>query len=550
MDEVTDRPEDGARAGVAPEGTAAQPAASSTTRALARAGVTVTALFALSRLLGYLRYVVIANAVPDPSQLDAFFAAFRIPDLLFQLVAAGALSSALIPVVAGLFATEQAARAWRVVSTVATLMLSVLVLLAGIVLLIAPQLVAVITPGFTEDELALTTELTRIMVAAPVFLAAGAVATSVLNARNRFAAAAVAPVVYNLAIILGALVLVPVLGVAGLAVSVVLGALGHLAVQVPSVVRLGARIRPAVDLRDAQARKAFLLMAPRALGLASTQVVFVVMTGLASTLPAGSIAVFNFAFAVLQIPIGVIGVPLGVVLLPSMSREAATGNLDAFRRLLVRGLSMLAWVMVVLTAIGVVLAQDITRLLFDYGSIGEAALELTGETLAVFLLGMTAHSLIAVLARAFYARQDTLTPVGAAVVAVLVDIALASVLVGPFGVPGLAAAIATGAWVELALLAVLMRRAMPGLGLGHVAWVLARTAVAAGAGAAAGWLVHGWLLGAWGEDPGPLLLLVRCAIVALAGGLVAVAASLALRIDEVRSIIGIVVDLLRRRGRA
>ena len=127
---------------------------------------------------------------------------------------------------------------------------------------------------------------------------------------------------------------------------------------------------------------------------------------------------FNFAFAVLQIPIGVIGVPLGVVLLPSLSREAATGGMDAFRRLLVRGLSMLGLVMVAIAALGIVVAEDVTRLLFGYGSIGDAALELTATTLAVFMLGLTAHSLIAVVARAFYALQDTATPVAAALLAV------------------------------------------------------------------------------------------------------------------------------------
>jgi putative peptidoglycan lipid II flippase len=523
---------------------------SSRTRALARAGITVTFLFLLSRILGYLRYVVIANAVPDPSQLDSFFAAFRIPDFLFQLVAAGALSSALIPVIAGLFATEQEARAWRVVSTVTTLMLSALLVLAGIVLLFAPQLVAFITPGFDEEELALTTELTRIMVLSPLFLAAGAVATSALNARGRFGAAAVAPLVYNIAIILGAIVLVPVLGINGLALSVVLGAAGHVLVQLPSLARIGARIRPRLDLGDAEARKALLLMAPRALGLGATQVVFLVMTGLASTLAEGSIAVFNFAFAVLQIPIGVIGVPLGVVLLPSLSREAATGGMDAFKRLLVRGMSMLGLVMIAIAALGIVVAEDVTRLLFDYGSIGDTALELTATTLAVFLVGLTAHSLIAVVARAFYALQDTATPVAAALLAVVINIVAANALVGSYGVAGLAAAIAIAAWLELLALVLLLGRRVPGLGLGHVAVVMTKALIASVAGGVVAWLVYEALLGAWGQDPGFLLLLVRTTVTTICGGVVIIGASAALRIEELRTIVGLVVDLLRRKGRA
>ena len=524
-------------------------AVASTTRSLARAGIIVTAAFAVSRVLGYLRYIVIAAAVPDAAQLDAFFAAFRIPDFLFQLVAAGALSSAMIPVVAGLFATDAHARAWRVVSTVTTLMLGVLALLALLVLVFAPALVAFITPGFDDAQLEMTVELTRIMVLAPLFLAAGAVATSVLNASGRFGAAAVAPVVYNVAIIIGALLFVPVFGVVGLAIGVVAGSLGHLLVQVPVLGRIGARIRPRMDLADTEARHTLALMAPRALGLGAVQVVFLVMTSLASTLSTGAIAAFTFAFAVLQIPIGVIGVPLGVVLLPSLSREAATGDGEAFRSLLLRALRLLAFVMVPIATIGFVVAGDVTQLLFDYGATDQALLDTTSVALQAFLLGVTAHSLIAVLARAFYARQDTLTPVLAALVAVAVDIAAAVVLVGPYGVVGLAAAIAIGAWVETMLLAVLLRRHVPGLALGSVARVLLVTSVIALAGAAVAFVVRQALVGLSGEDPSQLVVLAQLVVTTAAGALVVVAAAAALRMEELRTIVGVMADLMRRRGR-
>ena len=520
-----------------------------TTRTLARAGIIVTVAFAISRVLGYLRYVVIAAAVPDPSQLDSFFAAFRIPDFLFQLVAAGALSSAMIPVVAGLFATDEDARAWRVVSTVTTLMLSVLAVLALLVLVFAPALVPVITPGFDDAQLAQTVELTRVMVLAPLFLAAGAVATSVLNAKGRFGAAALAPIVYNVAIIVGALLFVPPFGVVGLAIGVVLGALGHLLVQLPVMRRVGARITPRVDLGDSDARKTLVLMAPRALGLGAVQVGFLVMTSLASTLATGAIAAFTFAFAVLQIPIGVIGVPLGIVLLPSLSRESALGDADAFRRLLVGALRLLAFVMVPITAIGFVVAGDVTRLLFDYGATDEPLLDATSAALQAFLLGLTAHSLIAVLARAFYARQDTLTPVLAALVAVAVDIAFAVALVGTFGVVGLAAAIAIGAWVETLLLAVILRRRVAGLDLGSVVRVgLVSTALAL-VGAAVAYAVNNALVTAWGEDASQVLVLVRLVVATAAGGLVVVAGAAALRMEELRTIVGVMADLMRRRGR-
>jgi putative peptidoglycan lipid II flippase len=525
-------------------------AGSATTRALARAGLIVTSLFLLSRVLGYVRTVAIAASVPDIAQLSPFFAAFRIPDFLFQLVAAGALSSALIPVIAGLFATDEEARAWRVVSTVTTLMLSVLLVLTAIVLVFAPQLVAFIAPGFNPEQLAQTTQLTRIMMLSPLFLAAGAVATSALNARGRFAAAGMAPLVYNLAIIVGAVVLVPIFGIPGLAYGVVLGAACHVLVQVPSLVRIGARIRLRVDLGDAQARLALVLMAPRAIGLGATQVVFLVMTSLATTLGADALAVFNFAFILLQIPIGVFGVPLGVVLLPSLSREAATGGMVAFRRLLVRGLSILAFVMIGIAALGIVVSEDVVRILFGVANIGEAAIESTAGLLAIFLVGLTAHSLIAVLARAFYALQDTKTPVLAALLAVVVNIVVANALVGPLGLNGLAVAIAIAAWLETIALVVLLERRVEGLGMRHVWIVMAKSLVVSAAGAVVAYAVAQLMVIAWGEDPGYIALIVRTGLTVAAGGLVIVAGSLALRIGELQTIVGLMSDLIRRRGRA
>ena len=525
-------------------------AGSPTTRALARAGLIVTGLFLLSRILGYVRTVAIAASVPHIAQLSPFFAAFRIPDFLFQLVAAGALSSALIPVISGLFATDEEARAWRVVSTVTTLMLSALLVLAAIVLVFAPQLVAFIAPGFDAGQLVETTQLTRIMVLSPMFLAGGAVATSALNSRGRFAAAGMAPLVYNLAIILGAVVLVPIFGIPGLAYGVVLGAAGHLLVQVPSLVRIRARIRPRVDLGDAQARLALVLMAPRAFALGATQVVFLVMTSLATTLGADALAVFNFAFILLQIPIGVIGVPLGVVLLPSLSREAATGGMVAFRRLLVRGLSILAYVMIGIAALGIVVSEDVVRILFHVAHLSESAIEATGALLAIFLLGLTAHSMIAVLARAFYALKDTKTPVIAALLAVVVNIVVANALVGSLGLNGLAVAIAVAAWLETIALVVLLERRVEGLGMRHVWIVIAKSLVVSVAGAAVAYAIAHLLVLAFGDDPGFIALIVRTGLTVAAGGLVIVAGSRALRIGELGTIVGLMFDLIRRRGRA
>ena len=304
-------------------------------------------------------------------------------------------------------------------------MLIGLIVFAVALFILAPVVVPFITPGFGGAKLDQTIELTRIMLLSPIFLAMGAVATSVLNAGGRFAASAVAPIVYNLAIIGGALILGPSLGVEGLAISVVLGSLGHLLVQLRPMARLGFRYTPRIDAGDPQARKALILMAPRAIGLGVTQITFIVVTALASQLGEGAVTDFNLAFALLQIPLGIIGVPLGIVVLPTLSREAAVGRESAFASLLTRALRLLVYVMVPIAVLTAVVRQPVVEILFGGGKIDQADLDLIAITLVGFVVGLTAHALIAVLARAFYARQDTATPVAAAVGAVAVNCTLA-----------------------------------------------------------------------------------------------------------------------------
>ncbi len=519
-------------------------------RTLARAGLIVSGAFLISRVLGWVRLVVIANTIESPRELDAFFAAFRIPDLLFQLVAAGALSSALIPVVVGVVETDGERRAWQVVSTVVNLMLMAVLILAVIVLLGADILVPLYTNGFEPATMARTIELTRIMVLSPIFLALGSAATSVLNARGRFAAAATAPIVYNLAIIGATVLLAPTMGVVGVAIGVVTGSLGHLLVQLAPLRSIGFRYTPRIESGDPAARQALRLMAPRAVGLGASQITFVVVTALATNVGVGAVTAFTIAFTLLQIPIGVIGVPLGVVLFPALSREAATGDRTAFVGLLTRAMRLIAFVMLPIAVVAAVVRVEVVALLF--GSLDAQTILLTADTFLAFLVGLVAHALIAVLARAFYARQDTLTPVIAAVGAVTVNTTLATMLVGPLGLPGIAVAIAIAAWLEAATLLVLLRKRVGRLGLAAVASLAARTAIATTVAAGAAYQVHVIVgpalapdlavggLAAW---PGLTALIVL--VGATFAGMF-VAAALALRIGELRSIVEIMVDALRR----
>ncbi len=519
-------------------------------RTLARAGLIVSGAFLVARVLGWVRLVVIANTIDSTGELDAFFAAFRIPDLLFQLVAAGALSSALIPVVAGVLETDGERRAWRVVSTVINLMLIAVLILAVVVLLGADVLVPIYANGFEPATMARTIELTRIMVLSPILLSLGAAATSVLNARGRFAAAATAPIVYNLAIIGATVLLAPTMGVVGVAIGVVMGSLGHLLIQLAPLRSIGFRYTPRIEAGDPAARRALALMAPRAVGLGASQITFVVVTALATNVGVGAVTAFTIAFTLLQIPIGVIGVPLGVVLFPSLSREAATGDRTEFVSLLTRAMRLIAFVMLPIAVLAAVIRVEAVALLF--GSLEAPAILQTADTFLAFLVGLIAHALIAVLARAFYARQDTLTPVLAAIGAVLVNTTLATILVGPLGLPGIALAIAIAAWLEAAALLVLLRRTVGRLGLSAVASLTVRTAIAATVAAGAARLVDGIVGPALAPDlpfgglaafPGLVAVIVLVGVTFTG---IFLGAALALRIGELRSIVAIMVDALRR----
>jgi putative peptidoglycan lipid II flippase len=514
--------------------------AGATGRTLARAGMVVTGAYFASRLLGWVRIIVIGTTFGIGGDLDSFFAAFRIPDFIFQLVAAGALSSALIPILAGLHESGDDARAWRVASTVTNIMLGALLVIAVIV--------PVITPGFDPTRSARTIELTRIMLVSPIFLALGAVATSILNARGKFAASAAAPIAYNVAIILAAVFLAPSMGVAGLAVGVAVGAAAQVGIQLAPLRRLGFRYRRIVDFHDADARQALLLMAPRAIGLAASQLTFIVATTLTSNLAVGSLAAFSIAFTIFQIPFGVIGVPIGVVALPALSAELARGDVARFNELVTRALRVVIFVMVPIAALGIVLRTQAITLMVNYGRFDAAAIELTSSALVLLLFALPSESMTAILARGFYAGRDTRTPVLAAILAVVINVTFAIVAVQGLGLglPGIALGIAIGSWAEAGFLLVALHRRDRSFSPRRVLGVGPPSVIGALLASGASIAV---LIGASaivGDDPTKPLLFVESGV---AGGvwlLVYAAATHVLRVAELPTIVRLVSYALVR----
>ncbi len=433
------------------------------------------------------------------------------------------------------------------VSTVINLMLIGLIVLAVVLFILAPVIVPIITPGFEGAKLDRTIELTRIMLLSPIFLAMGAVATSVLNAGGRFAASAIAPIVYNLAIIGGALILGPRFGVEGLAASVVAGSLGHVLVQLRPLVRMGFRYDARIESGDPQARKALLLMAPRAIGLGVTQITFIVVTALASLLGDGAVSDFNFAFALLQIPLGIIGVPLGIVVLPSLSRDAAVGHEVAFASLLTRALRLLIYVMVPIAILTAVIREPVVDSLFGGGSIrpgrprphrGHARrvlgradrarddrrprpclLRAPGHGHAGRRGGRCGRRQLHARGRAGGTRSDCPA--------------------SPSPSPSPPGSRRWSCWRSCtAACRISSWPASPGSG--------SRLSSAASSPAIVAVPALGAVSGMLGAEPGRILLLVEAAAVSVVFGVVYALVSLALRIPELPSIVGVMADLVRR----
>lgn len=438
-------------------------------RAIAMAGLVVVAGVVLSRVLGWARTsVFLAEFGTGDGRLDAFNAAFRIPDTLFQLVAAGAVGSALVPVASELLARGEPERARRLIATIANLMILALIPLAVVVWLAAPSIVALIAPTPDSAKLDMEIMLTRLMLLSPILLAVGAVMTAGLNSVGIFGAPALAPNVYNVAIIVCALALTPFMGIYALGLGVVVGAAGHVITQAFAV-RDAGLYGPTLAIRDPAVRETLLLMAPRALGLGVTQLVFLVNTFFASSLGQnGPLTIYAGAFTALQIPVGLIGVPLGIVLLPPLSRAVASRDDDRFRHLVDQSLRLLLFVVVPLTGFMLVLATPTIAFLFQHGQFGADDTATMAPVYKVFLLGLVAHVLIALMAPIFYAGKDTRTPVTAALVAVVVDVAAAVVLFPFMHLEGLALAIGLGAWAEVVMLVALMEKRI-GFDLGPLA---------------------------------------------------------------------------------
>ena len=511
---------------------------------IARAAGLVMALFVVSRVLGLLREMVISYQFGTGGDLDAYLAAFRLPDILFQIVAGGALASAFIPTFSTLLARQDDRGAWRLASAIVNLVLILTSTFAILAALLAPWLVStIIAPGFDAQRQALTVDLMRLMLITPVIFGVSGVFMGILNAQQHFLLPALAPILYNLGIILGAVILAPDMSVMGLAVGVVAGALGHLLIQIPGLVRHGLRYTPILGLHDPSVREVGRLMLPRVVGLAAVQINFLVNTILASGLVPGSLAAINFAWLLMLLPQGVFAQSIATAAFPTFSTQSAKGQIAEMRSTLAATLRAILY-LALPAAVGlIVLRRPLVALIFQRGAFTETSTEMVAWALAFFALGLPAHAVVEVVVRAFYALHDTKTPVTVGIGAMVLNVILSLVFIVAFEalgwlpLGGLALSNSLATTIEMAVLLGLIRQRLRGLEGKRMLASLARIALASLVmGAVAGALA--WLL----RDQGAWL----AAGVAVTIGLVEyVAASLALRSPEPWA----VWNMVARRGR-
>ncbi len=405
----------------------------------------------LSRLLGLVRDRIFAHTLGAGSMLDAYYAAFKIPDLLFNLIILGALSAGFIPVFTKFRKTHGLQDSWPMVRTIVSL--GSLVLAAGAVVLFifADPLMWLVAPGFSTETHTQAVAFTRIMFLSPIFLGFSAVLGGALQSLRQFFVFALAPILYNGGIIIGATFFYNKMGINGLAWGVVLGAFLHASIQYFALRGQGFRMTFSLKITT-EVKRILYLMAPRTLGLAISQVSLIALTAITSTLSDGSISAFQLAHNIAFVPIGIFAVSYAVASFPMLAEGATEKTQETFTKSFSSTVRQILFLMIPSTVLFVLLRAQIVRVLLGTGAFDWQDTVMTFDTLAMFAVGFTALGLVHVMVRGFYAFEDTKTPVVIAILSETIVLFVAYLASRSLGVQGIALGVSVGALVQVALL--------------------------------------------------------------------------------------------------
>lgn len=416
----------------------------------------VSSMTLFSRVLGFARDAIVARVFGAGMATDAFFVAFKLPNLLRRIFAEGAFSQAFVPILAE-YKSKQGEDATRVfvayVSGLLTLVLAI-VTIAG--MLAAPWVIMVTAPGFadTADKFALTTQLLKITFPYILLISLASLVGAILNTWNRFSVPAFAPTLLNVSMIGFALFAAPLFNppVLALAWAVTVGGVLQLFYQLPHLKKIGMLVLPRISFRDAGAIRVVKQMGPAILGVSVSQISLIINTIFASFLASGSVSWMYYADRLMEFPSGILGVALGTILLPSLSRSFASGNHDEYCRLMDWGLR-LCFLLALPSAVALgILAKPLTVSLFQYGKFTATDALMTQRALVAYSVGLMGLIVVKVLAPGFYSRQDIKTPVKIAIVTLIMTQLMNLVFIGPFKHAGLALSIGLAACLNASLL--------------------------------------------------------------------------------------------------
>ncbi|MEO7617811.1 MAG: murein biosynthesis integral membrane protein MurJ, partial [Candidatus Saccharibacteria bacterium] len=422
------------------------------------AAILMSVAFALSRLIGLYRDRLLASHFGVGPVVDAYTAAFRLPDLLFSLLVSGAFAVAFIPVFSEYLSKENRDEAWDIASSLFNILVIGTLIGAGLIILLADPLTYLVAPGFDMDRHQMTVDLTRIMAITPVFFAISSIFGSVAQSFNRFRIFSFASVFYNLGIIFGIVILSGHYGIYGVAYGVVIGTIIQAIVQVLGLAGLGVTYRPSLNFRLKGVRRVLKLMVPRVLDQGIDQINYTVETIIGSALAAGSLTAYYYANNLKNVPLVLFATAISTAAFPQLARRAATGTQAELVKSYVRTARLILFLAIPSAIFAIVARGYIVRLLFGFGDIS------TANTLGWFAGTIVFTSLFQLVCRVFYAMQDTKTPLTISIISIGLNIVLSIVLAHQYGVIGLAMAASLVAAAETVTLLGILRRRQGGFG--------------------------------------------------------------------------------------
>lgn len=453
------------------------------------AAIVLTAAVLLSRVLGLLRDRLLAGAFGASVSLDVYFAAFRIPDLVYSIIFAGGVIVSLLPLFSDLQNKDEK-KSWDAINNILNIFIVCFFIFSALFFIFTPQIISSMVSGFDKEAIEMTVSLSRLIFISVFFFGLSSIFSTILNYFNRFVSYSIAPILYNLGIILGTIFLSSYWGVFGAGLGVVFGSFMHFMIQVPAAIKCGYRYRAFIDLKSKELREFVGLIIPRTIASSSSQINFIVITFIASGIGAGAISVFNLSNNLRYLPVGIIGVSFATAVFPLLSRLWTEEKKDEYRSNFRKVFSQVLYISFPIGILMFVLRNEIVGIVLKTGEFGSLAAEITAAALGLYILSTFAQCLVPILLRGFFSLKDTFTPTIVAIFFVIFNIYLSFSFVGLFSysnfftsfvrnvlnldgtiafpVLGLVLAFNLGLFMEFILLFFLFRRAVGDFGIKEI----------------------------------------------------------------------------------